>query len=287
MHNVINSPPPQKINCDLHTHTKASDGGLFPSELVHLAVTNGVEMLAITDHDTIAGYLSVCDTIVNLRLVSGVEISTTWGGQGIHIIGLNFDSKHPSITALLATQAAVRQARCQIILDKLVKINMPLELESVQKVAGHEHIGRPHIAQAMVNSGYVTNRNSAFKKYLGNGKVGDVKTAWVTLAETVTAINNSGGIAVIAHPNKYKMTRMKLLRLIDEFIEIGGQGIEVISSKQHHDITEKYARIANDKGLYASLGSDFHYDCSYVPSVGRLPPLPVHCQPVWHAFNSR
>lgn len=285
MKNTINFPSSQQINCDLHTHTTASDGGLSPIELIHLAANHNVDMLAITDHDTVAGYLSVRDTTANLRLISGVEISTTWGGQGLHIIGLDFDPEHTSITALLAAQSAARQDRCQIILDKLAKLNMPLTLEKVKKAAGHEHIGRPHIAQAMVDKGYVTNKNSAFKKYLGAGKIGDIKSGWATLTETITAINKSGGIAVLAHPNKYKMTRMKLLRLIDEFIEMGGQGIEVISSKQHSDITEKYTRLANDKELYASMGSDFHYHTPYTPCVGTIQPLPTHCQPIWQTFK--
>lgn len=274
------------INCDLHTHTTASDGHLAPEELLNLAANNGVEMLAITDHDTIAGYLSVRDLATNICLISGVEVSTTWAGQGVHIIGLNFDPEHLAIKRLLTSQANARQLRCQIILDKLTKLNKPVTLAEVQQVAGHKHIGRPHIAQVMVNKGYVTDRNKAFKKYLGAGKIGDVKSGWASLSETISAINDSGGIAIIAHPDKYKMTRMKLMRLIDEFIELGGQGIEVISAHQPIDVTEKYVKIANEKGLYVSLGSDFHRLTARFPSVGEIAKLPESCQPVWRTFSA-
>lgn len=272
---------------DLHTHTTASDGALSPVALLNLAEENGVDRLAITDHDTIAGYqcAKMHAKEYHLVLISGVEVSTTWGGQGVHIVGLDFDPNHRLITRLLATQAKARHIRCQTILDKLAKSNMPIALQTVYDYAGHQHIGRPHIAQVMVEKGYVKNMTQAFNKYLGAGKIGDVKSGWVTLEDTVTAINAAGGIAVVAHPDKYKMTRMKLLRLIDAFSEMGGRGIEVISGKQHPDITTKYARIANDKGLYASLGSDFHRHLSYAPSVGQLSALPPSVTPVWQGFN--
>lgn len=273
---------------DLHTHTTASDGQLSPAELLKLAAKNHTKLLAITDHDTIAGYLSVRETAASLaancRLISGVEISTTWAGQSIHIVGLNFNPAHLAIKTLLTAQTTARRQRCQIILDRLAKHQMPINWEELQQIAGHDGVGRPHIAQAMINKGYVNDMNKAFKKYLGAGKIGDVKSGWSGLSEVITAINDSGGVAVIAHPNKYKMTRMKLLRFIDEFIEMGGQGLEVISARQTADITEKYIKIANNKGLYASLGSDFHRHTPYTPAVGALPTLPQHCTPIWQLF---
>lgn len=272
---------------DLHTHTTASDGYLSPTELVDLALSHRVEMLAITDHDTTLGYESVKDYAIKkrgLQLISGVEVSTTWGGQGVHIVGLNFDSTHVAITKLLAAQKAAREIRSRMILDKLARIKLPIsENELIGYVSGGQ-IGRPHIAQAMVAKGYVSSVGKAFKQYLGAGKIGDVKNGWASLADTVSAIIDSGGLAVIAHPDKYKMTRSKTLRLIDEFIELGGCGIEVISAKQHPDITEKYAKIASDKGLYASLGSDFHDHVPYAPSVGQLPTLPRSVTPIWSVF---
>lgn len=271
---------------DLHTHTTASDGYLTPTELVDLALANHVEMLAITDHDTTLGYENVKDYAQQrgLKLIAGVEISTTWGGQGVHIVGLNFDVTHVAMTKLLDFQRGARQIRYHVILEKLAKAKLPISEAELLTHVGDGQIGRPHIAHAMVAKGYVKNINQAFKQYLGAGKIGDVKNGWASLTDTVSAITDSGGVAVIAHPDKYKMTRSKTLRLIDEFIELGGRGIEVISAKQHVDITEKYAKIANDKGLYASLGSDFHRHVSYAPNVGQLPTLPSSVTPIWRIF---
>lgn len=277
---------PAEKHVDLHTHTTASDGGLSPTELVDLAIANQVEMLAITDHDTIEGYENV-KTLARqrgLQLISGVEVSTTWSGQNVHIVGLNFDTNHPAIKKLLAFQKNARQRRGGIILDKLAKAKLPISKAELIAHVGEGQIGRPHIAQIMVAKGYASSVDKAFKRYLGAGKIGDVKNGWVSLADTVSAITHSGGVAVIAHPDKYKMTRSKLLRFIDEFIALGGQGIEVISSRQHIGVTEKYANIANEKGLCASLGSDFHYQVAYAPEVGQLPALPRFVTPIWETF---
>lgn len=274
------------LNVDLHTHTTASDGALSPSALVDLAIANETQLLAITDHDTVAGYQAVRDTAKQrgLNLISGVEVSTSWQGMGIHIVGLNFDAEHAAMTDLLARQAEARQQRAQTILHKLSKAGLPMSLSEVQQSANHSHIGRPHIARVMIEKGYVNSMDKAFKKYLGAGKMGDVKSGWVSISEAVTAIRDSGGMAVVAHPNHYKMTRTKLMRLLDEFIDAGGQGIEVISGKQHHDISEKFAQIALEKALYASLGSDFHRHFPHAADVGKLPTLPSTTTPIWQAF---
>lgn len=277
----------ERNRVDLHTHTTASDGALTPEALIDLAIANNTQTLAITDHDTVAGYLSASEHARSrgLQLVTGVELSTTWEGMGIHIIGLNFDAGHPAITQFLVAQSASRQQRAQVILHKLGKIGLPITWEDVQNSAHHGQIGRPHIARAMVEKGYVNRVDKAFKKYLGVGKVGDVKSGWSNVPEAVATIGDSGGVAVVAHPNHYKMTRTKLLRLLDEFIEAGGQGIEVISGKQHPDITEKLAQIANEKGLLASLGSDFHCAFPHAASVGQLPALPANVIPIWQCFR--
>ncbi len=269
---------------DLHTHTTASDGVLSPTELLDLARANGTKMLAITDHDTVAGYLSVKSCCSDIRLISGVEISTTWEGTGIHMVGLNFDPEKTAIKQLLSAQATARRQRAEIILQKLQKVGFSITIDELHEYAQTAHIGRPHIARLMVEKGYVNSIDKAFKKYLGTGKMGDVKSGWATLTEATQAIRQSDGIAVIAHPNHYKMTRTKLLKMLDDFIEAGGQGLEVISGKQHPDITTKFAHIANDKGLYASLGSDFHRHFPYAANVGLLPTLPDFVTPVWTTF---
>ncbi len=273
------------LGIDLHTHTTASDGSLTPLELIALAKENNTQMLAITDHDTVSGYLSVKEAVTGIRLISGVEISTVWHGIGIHMVGLNFAPEHLSIQQLLSQQATARQQRAEIILHKLNKVGVAIRLDELHEHAQTNHIGRPHIARLMVETGYVSSVDKAFKKYLGTGKVGDVKSGWVSLTEAAQAVRESGGVAVIAHPNHYKMTRSKLLRMIDDFVTVGGQGIEVISGKQHRDISTKFAHIANDKGLYASVGSDFHRYFPYAANVGLLPELPESVTPVWTLFD--
>lgn len=276
------------LPADFHTHTTASDGALSPQALLDLAIQNGAKTLAITDHDTVAGYQAVCDTpqANRLDLITGVEVSTAWQGVGIHIVGLNFDAKHTAMTQLLAQQSQARQQRAQVILHKLDKAGLPITLAEVQANAQHSHIGRPHIARVMLEKGYVNSMDKAFSQYLGAGKMGDVKSGWVSVPEAVAAIRASGGMAVIAHPNHYKMTRSKQLRLLDEFIAAGGQGIEVISGKQHRDVSEKYAQIAIDNDLYASVGSDFHRHFPHGVSVGKLPPLPYGVTPIWQCFKA-
>lgn len=261
---------------DLHTHTTASDGALSPTELLARAIANGVETLAITDHDTIDGYLAVRKTppAQALQLISGVEISTTWNGIGIHLVGLDFIAEHPAITELLAHQSQARQNRAEIILQQLTKANMPISMEDLHTITDYNHIGRPHIARAMVEKGYVKDINSAFKKYLGTGKIGDVKSGWTDIPTAVKAITDSSGVAVLAHPNHYQMTRTKLFALLDDFQGAGGLAIEVISGLQPQSVNEKWARIARDKGFFASLGSDFHRPLSYAADVGQLPALP-------------
>lgn len=274
-------------NSDLHTHTTASDGHLSPKELVDLAVANQVTQLAITDHDTVMGYHHAVDyaTQQGVSLISGIEVSTTWGAHSVHIVGLNFDSNHDAIKTLLLHQNNARTSRYRVILQKLSKIGMPISEDELLANAGNGQIGRPHIAKLMVEKGYVNNTNKAFKRYLGAGKIGDVKNGWASLSDTVSAINDSGGVAVVAHPNHYKMTHSKLMQFIDEFKACGGQGIEVIAGKQHPDITRKFALIANKKDLLASMGSDFHRHLPYAPVVGQLSPLPNDVTPVWTVFN--
>lgn len=270
---------------DLHTHTTASDGVLSPDELIHRAHSNGVKTLAITDHDSVSGYVSVKDHLPeDFRLISGVEISTVWQRMGIHVVGLNFDATHSAMTTLLRQQSRVRYNRAEHICEKLTRKNMLIDMAEIIDIAGNNQIGRPHIAQAMVTKGYVKNTNVAFNKYLGTGKLGDVKSGWVDMLDAVDIIRQSGGIAVLAHPDHYKMTRTKLLALLDAFRCAGGHAIEVISGKQHGDITAKYAQIARDKGFYASLGSDFHRPLSYAADVGELPELPSDLPTVWTLF---
>lgn len=271
---------------DLHCHSLCSDGILRPQALVSRAKTQGVTVLALTDHDTVAGIdeAQAAAEDEGIRVLPGIEFSCLWNGTGIHIVGLNIDPSHPQMQAAVARQGESREIRAQQIGDKLAKAGIPGALEGARKKAGDAVIGRPHFAQFLVESGRVSSMNAAFKKYLGAGKVGDVKQVWPSIPEAVGWILASGGVAVIAHPDKYKMTRTKLGRLIAEFAEAGGQAMEVVSGHQAPDLTRNLCQIANKHSLYASCGSDFHVPDQPWQELGAFSALPDDCRPVWELW---
>lgn len=276
---------------DLHCHTTASDGELTPRELLLLAKSVGIRLLAITDHDTLAGYNELQALITQssqntaLHLVCGCEFSSAWLGVGVHIVGLNFDANHPRVTDLIHYQQAARASRLAKQLKQLAALQMPMTVEEVSAFAAHQNIGRPHIAQCMVAKGYVDSPAKAFKKYLGRGKLGDMHQYWAPLPQIIDTINQAGGIATIAHPAQYRMTRSKMHRFVRDFVGFGGGAIEVATAGQPADQIEKFALIAKQYGLYASIGSDFHRQRRYHPMLGKIPPLPKDVIPVWHGFN--
>lgn len=257
---------------DFHTHTLASDGALGPDALLCKARDEGVEMLAITDHDTIAGYVSVVAhhrrDPGGMRLISGVELSCVWSGATIHILGLGFDCQHPVMRAGMATMAVAREKRGEVIGERLARKGMPGALEGALATAGDSQLGRPHFAAWMVEQGHVGDHNQAFDRYLGQGKIGDVKVCWPELAQVVHWIVESGGAAVIAHPLKYRLTRSKLSRLIADFQAAGGVAIEVQSGRQSRDEISHLRRLAVEFGLEVSIGSDFHSEAPYRASLG-------------------
>ncbi len=278
---------------DLHTHTTASDGSLAPAELLQLAQARGVTVLAITDHDTLAGYFTAQRWLAAnaaasnaLTLIAGVEISTQWGSQGIHVLGLNVDPLNAQLAELLTTQQQLRADRAGRIMRKLEKLDMPGVAQHVsEQVDPATQIGRPHIAASLVALGFVDSTEKAFKKYLGNGKPADVSIDWATLEEVIAAINTAGGAAVIAHPAKYKMTASKQRALLKDFVRLGGRGIEVISGAQMPETTKTLARLAQKFELLVSCGSDFHNPDSRWQPLGDLPAIPESCNAVWQDWT--
>jgi len=208
-----------------------------------------------------------------------------WNGVGIHILGLNVDVNNLALIEGVAQQEQRRIVRAQTIADRLAKAGVSGALEGAREYAGEGAIGRPHFAKYLVASGVVSNMNQAFKQYLGAGKVGDVKQLWPDINTAVNWIINAGGVAVVAHPNKYKLTRTKLRRLLSEFIEAGGQAIEVISGKQTPNVTRDMAALADQLGLYASGGSDFHMPDQPWQELGCVQFLPKNCRPVWQLWD--
>lgn len=273
---------------DLHSHTNYSDGALSPAQLVARAVDMQVDTLAITDHDTVAGLMSIQEQWPTesdaIKLVAGIELSTQWQSVGIHILGLNIDPNSAAMLEATRIQMHARQQRAEQIADNLHKLGFEGALEGAQQQASGRFIGRPHFAQWMVAQGIVKNVQSAFKNYLGHGKAGDVKQHWANLAQTIEWIRGAGGISVLAHPLKYRLTRTRLKRFLKDFIEAGGQGMEVISGQQQAQETAGMANLCIEKDLLASCGSDFHFPDKPWSELGRFATLPATVTPVWDQF---
>ena len=262
---------------DFHTHSLASDGALTPLELVRRAKAAGVRQFALTDHDTTAGYLSVRHTSEanEVGLISGVELSCRWATTTVHVVGLNFDADASQIIAVVGQLTQAREERAKKIAMRLAGVGIDGALEGAKAVANESQIGRPHFATWMVEAGAVNSVTEAFDKYLGAGKIGDVKMFWPPLSDVVQAITQAGGVAILAHPLKYRLTGMKLRALINDFKAAGGGAIEVLNGRQPETDLKRLSQLAEGNGLMCSVGSDFHRDFEYGPKlgidVGRLP----------------
>jgi len=273
---------------DFHTHTTASDGALSPPELLARARERKLAMLAITDHDSVEGYRLALDEYTQkegqLRLVSGVEFSCRWSGTTIHIIGLGMDCDHPAMAEALATLAVAREERGRKIAARLEALGFSGALQGALAEAGDSQLGRPDFAAWMVGLGHVSDHSEAFDKYLGQGKTGDVKAFWPELAAVTDWIVAAGGVAVIAHPLKYKFTRMKLRRLVIDFVDAGGRALELVSGNQTSDQVAQLRRLATEFDLEVSVGSDFHRDGPYSPQPGVELPRLEGLRGVWERW---
>ena len=255
---------------DFHTHSLASDGALQPSDLLSQAKEAGVSRFAITDHDTLAGYLLVKDTqaALDVGLVSGVELSCRWAKTTIHVVGLGFDDSAAEIIDMVASLSVARIERAETIAQRLEKVGFQGALDGALMVANGSQIGRPHFAQWLLDAGHVASLTEAFDKYLGAGKVGDVKAFWPEMAEVVRAITASGGVAVLAHPLKYRLTGMKLRALINDFKVAGGTCLEILNGRQPEADMKRLTQMAESLNLLVSAGSDFHRSFEYGPTLG-------------------
>ena len=255
---------------DFHTHSLASDGALQPSDLLLQAKEAGVSRFAITDHDTLAGYLSVKDTQAarDVSLVSGVELSCRWAKTTIHVVGLGFDDSAAEISDMVTSLSDARIERAKTIAQRLENAGFSGALDGALKVANGSQIGRPHFAQWLLDAGHVASLTEAFDKYLGAGKVGDVKAFWPAMAEVVGAITASGGVAVLAHPLKYRLTGMKLRALMNDFKAAGGTCLEILNGRQPEVDMKRLSQMAESLNLLVSAGSDFHRSFEYGPTLG-------------------
>lgn len=267
---------------DLHTHSTASDGSLPPRALLALAADCGVDVLSITDHDTVDAYKELGDLPPGSpALVPGIELSTSWAGRGVHIVGLNIDPANAVLREGIALQQDARSLRAQTIAHRLEKLGFGKCYDAVVAMAGESGVGRPHFARYLVDRGHVRDVATAFKKYLGDGKPGDIRSGWATMDEVIRWIRNAGGNAVLAHPAKYRLTRTRLRALVEDFVAAGGVAIEVVSGHQEAAVTRRLAALVTDFGLAASSGSDFHHPASTWTAPGRFATMPDTLRPVW------
>jgi hypothetical protein len=273
---------------DLHTHTVYSDGALAPAELVARAAANGVQVLALTDHDVTDGVpeAQAAAQQAGITLVPGVEISVTWGTQTVHVVGLQVDIAHPGLQAGLARLREFRDWRAEEIGRRLAKAGIPGAIEGARALAQRGLVSRTHFAQFLVAAGHAADVRSVFKKFLVHGKPGYVPGQWAGLDEAIGWIRAAGGQAVLAHPARYKITATRLKKLLGEFRDAGGAAIEVVSGSHSRDDMFRFAQLARSYDLLASSGSDFHGPHNYYMDLGPLPPLPDGCTPVWQMWGA-
>ncbi len=269
---------------DLHTHTTASDGSLSPEQLLARAVERGVGLLAVTDHDTLDAYQQLGGTRHGaVQLVCGAEFSCNWQGVNIHILGLGLDSEHEALQQAVSEQKLARDRRSEEIAKRLAKRGIHGVLEALQERVTGRSLGRPDFARYLVEVGHVKSMNEAFDRYLGAGKIGDVKAMWPSLDRVLSWIHDAGGVAVIAHPLHYKMTNAKLRRLIAEFCELGGNALEVCNGRPAETDLRYLRELCRHFNLEASAGSDFHHLSQWC-DLGCDASVVGSCTPVWHRW---
>lgn len=275
----------ETCNFDLHCHSTISDGTLAPVEIVRRAAANGVTVLALTDHDELAGLAQAAEAARadGIRFVPGVEISVTWAELTIHIVGLGIDPDNATLGAHLAHLRASRGRRAERIAAEFDRLGIPGTLEGAYGYAENPTlIGRAHFARFLVDRGVARDVASVFRHYLVRGKPGYVPQQWAELADAVAWIRASGGRAVVAHPGRYQLSQQELRRFLAEFKAAGGEGIEVVTGSHSPDQYATFARLARELDFLASRGSDFHGPEESHVDLGRLPPLPADLRPVWH-----
>ena len=271
-------------NFDFHCHSIVSDGFLPPQDVARRAAANGVDLWALTDHDDIGGLVQAKATAeeVGMRFVNGVEISIEWRGVPIHIVGLGFDAANSALTGGLEELRSGRVERARRMGDALDAIGIHGVYEgALCFVTNPSLISRAHFARYLVSIGIARDVSSVFQHYLTPGKPGYVDHRRISLETAVKWINGAGGIAVVAHPGRYKMSGAEMRHFLDDFKDVGGQGIEVTCGSHSPDHILHFARLARHYAFHASRGSDFHGpDESYV-DLGKAPPLPEDLKPVW------
>lgn len=275
------------LNADLHCHSTVSDGWLEPADVVARAKANGVELLALTDHDELGGLgiAAAAAAGLGLRFVPGVEISVSFADETIHIVGLGIDPQEPGIIAGLQQIRSGRDARAARIGEALAEAGIRGALEGARRFARNPAlVSRAHFARHLVASGVMPDVRTVFDHYLVRGKPGFVDHEWASLEDAVGWIRGAGGTAVVAHPARYRLSNAGMERLLDRFVAAGGEAIEVVSGAHTEDEMRRFATVARRRGLLASRASDFHGENESPVDLGRCNPLPPDLTPVWSRF---
>lgn len=270
---------------DLHSHTKASDGQLTPSELVQRAENRQVHFLAITDHDSIDGLAEasqyIHDNGLKLQLINGIEVTSNWLNHEIHVVGVNIDPTHSALTDLISIQKEKREQRAIEMGHRLAKAKLENVYEGAKALAGDGAITRAHFARYLVEIGAAPTFPKVFDKYLSRGNIGYVPHDWVDLADAIAAIHAAGGQAVLAHPDAYNLSNKWLRKLFVTFKEAGGDAMEVAIGQQSPQMRLQLAMWSKEYNLLASQGSDFHFVGRW-RDLGKSLFLPDICLPIWH-----
>lgn len=278
------------LNADLHCHSVVSDGTLTPEDLARRAHGNGVELWSLTDHDEVGGQQRAADAAqaLGMKYLTGTEISVTFIGKTVHIVGLGFNAEDANLREGLLRTRGGRGQRAQEMAASLAQIGIRGAYEGALKYAGnHELISRTHFARFLVEVGACKDTNEVFRKYLTEGKPGFVEHRWATLRDAVSWIRQAGGVAVIAHPARYGFTANEEYALFTEFKLHGGQGVEVVTGSHTTAEYQTYANMAREFELAASRGSDFHSPDESHTELGTLPFLPGNLTPVWELLTDR
>lgn len=275
------------MNADLHCHSTVSDGFLSPAEVARRAARNGVDLLALTDHDELGGLAEAHEaaTEAGLRLIDGVEISVTWQDETVHIVGLGVDPGNGTLRQGLTEVRSGRDQRAARMSEQLERVGIRGALEGARRLAANPAlVSRAHFARFLVQTGLMPNVQTVFMHYLVRGKPGFVEHDWATLEDAVGWIRAAGGVAVVAHPARCRLSQAGLAKLFERFKDLGGEAIEVVSGAHDEEGIRRFAHVARHYGFLASRASDFHGEFESPVDLGRAPPLPPDLTPVWTRF---
>ncbi len=278
------------LNADLHSHSNFSDGTLSPETVAARAAEGGVQLWALTDHDEVSGQQRAREAALDLGMawVGGVEVSVSFAGETVHVVGLGIDPDNVPLRAGLAATRAGRRERARQMADGLAQAGIAGAFEGALRHVGNpDLISRTHFARYLVEEGICAHTHEVFRRYLTEGKPGYVPHQWARLADAVAWIRGAGGVAVIAHPGRYKFTANEEYALFTEFIAHGGRGVEVVTGSHGSAEQVRFADTAVEFDLLASRGSDFHSPEESRTALGSLPDLPGRLRPVWEVLGER